>query len=321
MSEDPNAIAVIIAAYKAERVIGRAIRSALAQPEAQEIIVVVDGSPDGTAEAARACDDGSGRLKVLEQKWNRGPSAARNAAIAATTSPWITVLDDDDFMSAGRLGRLLESAGGYDFIADDLLLAQEGAEHGHCTPMWFTQQPDSPETITLSSFVSANCPDPTRPRRELGFLKPLMRRAFLYKHALFYDETMRLGEDYDLYARGIAAGGRFALMAAQGYVAVRRADSLSGNHGAKELLGLRASDDRLLRSPALTRQDRKIIRRHRLTTDKRYQWQRLIDAVNARNPIEAAACFGSDLTTSLHLAGNLLEQAWVRAFPGRVREA
>ena len=31
-----------------------------------------------------------------------------------------------------------------------------------------------------------------------------MRRAFLERHGLAYDETMRLGEDYDLYARALS---------------------------------------------------------------------------------------------------------------------
>lgn len=312
MGESANTVAVIIAAYKAERTIARAIRSALAQEEAAEIVVVVDASPDDTAAVARATDDGSGRLQVIVQPTNRGPAAARNAGIAATKSTWITVLDDDDFMEPRRLERLLAKALAVDFAADDLLLVQEGAEDGPRTCMWFEGKTE-PHMIGLRDFVEANCPDPKRPRRELGFLKPLMRRDFLYRNALFYDEKMRLGEDYDLYARALALGARFILMNAQGYVAVRRDSSLSARHGAPELKALRDSDDQLLKS-AMSPDERRAILQHRLTTDKRYQWQRLIDAVKARDPKEAAACFTSSGATSAHLVGKLWEQVGVRLF-------
>jgi hypothetical protein len=50
-----------------------------------------------------------------------------------------------------------------------------------------------------------------------------------------------------------------------------------------------------------------------LTTDKRYQWQRLIDAVKARDVGVALACFHSP-TIALHLTGKLWEQVGIRLF-------
>ena len=60
----------------------RAIRSALRENRVAEVVVVDDGSTDGTAAASRAADDGSGRLRVLSLETNRGPAFARNHAIA-----------------------------------------------------------------------------------------------------------------------------------------------------------------------------------------------------------------------------------------------
>jgi succinoglycan biosynthesis protein ExoU len=305
-------VAVIIAAWRGEQVIARAVRSALAQPEAAEIVVVVDASPDATAAAARAADDGSGRLQIIELPVNQGPAAARNIGLAATRSAWVAILDDDDYMQDGRLARLIALAEDYDFVADDLWLADEADPQTVRGAMWFTG-PAAPEELSLAAFVNANCPDPARPRGELGFLKPLIRRAFLNGRNLRYDEAMRLGEDYDLYARALAAGARFRLTPAQGYVAVRRADSLSARHGAAELRALRAADDRLLRAPGLSPGERAAIRRHRQTSDERYQWQRLIDAVKAHDPIEAIACFSSNANTSAHLLAQLWAQARQRA--------
>ena len=307
-----NEIAVIIAAYRGERVIGRAVRSALAQPETAEIVVVVDASPDATADAARAADDGSNRLQIIELAANQGPAAARNVGFAATRSPWVTILDDDDYMQPGRLARLRALADDCDIVADDLWLADESDPMGALNAMWFTG-PAAPRKLSLAEFVAANCPDPARPRRELGFLKPLIRRAFLNQHNLRYDEQMRLGEDYDLYARALAAGAKFRLVSAQGYVAVRRGASLSANHGTRELCALRAADDRLLRAQGLSPADRAAIHAHRQTSDERYQWQRLIDSVKTHNLVEALACFGSTPRTSAHLIGQLWTQVRLRA--------
>jgi len=122
----PDDVAVLIPAKDAVATVARAVRSALAQREAGEVLVVVDGSRDSTAEAALACDDGSGRLKVLRQA-NRGPSAAINAAHDATSSPLVCVLDADDFFQPGRLA---EAGRDWELAADRLLIAEEGAEDG-----------------------------------------------------------------------------------------------------------------------------------------------------------------------------------------------
>jgi hypothetical protein len=83
-------------------------------------------------------------------------------------------------------------------------------------------------------------------RKELGYLKPLIRRSFLDHHGLRYDEGLRLGEDYALYARALAAGARFLLVPTAGYVAVERADSLSARHNRRDLEALRNSDRELM---------------------------------------------------------------------------
>ncbi len=86
-------ISVVIPAFNAERHIGRAVRSVLAQTRAaDEIIVVDDGSTDGTAEAVRSF----GETVRLIQQPNAGASVARNTGIEAAAGEWIAFLDADD---------------------------------------------------------------------------------------------------------------------------------------------------------------------------------------------------------------------------------
>ena len=73
---EADAYSVVIPAYNAERFIGPAIESMLAQATPPETIIVVDdGSTDGTAEAARAA---GGIVRVVRQA-NAGQGAATTA--------------------------------------------------------------------------------------------------------------------------------------------------------------------------------------------------------------------------------------------------
>jgi glycosyltransferase involved in cell wall biosynthesis len=91
-NRDP-VISVVIPAYNRERTIGRAIQSALAQsrPPA-EIIVVDDGSTDGTGDVIAAHGD---QVRHVRQP-NAGAAAARNRGVEEATAPWVAFLDSDD---------------------------------------------------------------------------------------------------------------------------------------------------------------------------------------------------------------------------------
>jgi hypothetical protein len=94
-------------AHNQARFIGQAIRSVLAQSYLDwELVVVDDGSTDGTAEIARAFGDP--RVRVLVQV-QRGVCEARNAALAHSRSPYVALLDADDLYEPDKLQRHLET--------------------------------------------------------------------------------------------------------------------------------------------------------------------------------------------------------------------
>jgi succinoglycan biosynthesis protein ExoU len=301
-------IAVIIPLYNASATIARAVVSALAESEVSEVVVVDDASSDGGASvaAARACDDGSGRLKVIEQAVNQGPSAARNRAIGESRAEWIALLDSDDFFLAGRMSGLLEYADGMDFVADDMWQVDEGAPEGERRIL--LGDAGLPQEVSFLDFVLSNVSRSRRERGELGFIKPIMRRAFLEERGIAYREDMRLGEDYELYARSLAAGARMILVPAQGYVSVVRADSLSGLHSENDLRGLRDCDEGIGSDFDLSAADAKALRAHYVDTDCRLQWRLLILAVKARNVRAALSCFMRPWPVPLYLAGQLWGQ-------------
>jgi len=296
--------AIVIAAYNAEATLDRAVQSALAQPEATEICVVDDASRDGTAALARSWAEREPRVQVISLSVNAGPSAARNAAIAATRSPWITILDADDYMLPGRLAGLHRAAGDADFIADALIRVIGAA------PPPPAAERLQPTPLSFTDFVIGNLGIEGTPL-DLGFLKPMFRRRFVERHSLSYREDMRLGEDYEFYARALALGAWFLVCEPAGYVSVEREGSLSKAHSEADLQLLRDCDDKLATIRAFDAEERRALRRHRSSVDCRLQWRRLITAVKTRDIPGALSTFRSP-QTSLFLAARLGEQAWLR---------
>ena len=298
-------MAVLVAAWNAQATIARAVTSALQQAEAAEVCVVDDGSTDQTAERARACDDGTGRLKVIRFDRNQGPSAARNAALDATASPWVAILDADDYFLAGRLQRLLGLAADDDLVADALVRIEAGDVPAEISST------ERRQSLDLETFARGNL-GLARGPLDLGFLKPLIRREALRRAGLRYDPAMRLGEDYDLYARVLAGGGTGVLTTAAGYVSVRTSRSLSQAHSIEDLRRLRDCDQDLARASTRTSGERRALRSRRRGVERRLQWRLLIEAVKARQPLRAVKTFES-VHVSLYLAGQLIEQAWLRS--------
>ncbi len=86
-------ISVVIAAYNASATIERAVRSVLAQRRrADEILVIDDGSTDGTADIVRRFGS---EVRLISQA-NSGASVARNTGIQSASGDWIAFLDADD---------------------------------------------------------------------------------------------------------------------------------------------------------------------------------------------------------------------------------
>ncbi len=102
-----STISVIIPTYNRAACLARALDSVLAQSHApHEIIVVDDGSTDGTRAMVEALD---GAIHYLHQD-NQGVSAARNAGIRRATGQWLAFLDSDDEWLPEKLERQLALA-------------------------------------------------------------------------------------------------------------------------------------------------------------------------------------------------------------------
>lgn len=104
-------VSVIIPCYNAERYLAQCLDSVLAQSErAIEVIVVDDGSKDGTLSLANAYAEADDRVRVLHQE-NAGVSAARNRGLECARGEWVTFVDGDDVLLPQALHIMLSAAG------------------------------------------------------------------------------------------------------------------------------------------------------------------------------------------------------------------
>lgn len=280
-----RSIAVIIAAFNSASTIDRAVRSALAESEVRECIVVDDASDDTTIASALRADDGTKRLKVIQLSENRGPASARNAALDACTSDYVCVLDADDYFIPGRLRRLLERVTDDDLLADDIIIVPEDQLNAFTTALNGNivggMPPSAGIKLELSDFIRSNIPRRGRPRAETGFLKPIMKRDFIERTKLRYDSVLRLGEDYAFYARALMAGAKFRIVGACGYIAVERSNSLSSRHSIADLSELANFDSACIANENLNDDQRAAFREHLRATKKNIAFRRALSARSA----------------------------------------
>jgi GT2 family glycosyltransferase len=199
---------VVVSTFNRRDVVLRTVSTLLQQdcaPGEYEIIVVVDGSVDGTAGALRSLPLQS-RLRVIEQE-NRGLAGARNTGLRAATGELLVFLDDD--MSCGPT------------LVREHIAAHVGQEDIVGLGAIYVA-PDNPPRLVAEYFARGfggaylrqrDHPDEPWPEGVWSFGNTSIRRAVLMQAGGF-DERFRMREDAELGVRLLAAGVRPRFVAA-----------------------------------------------------------------------------------------------------------
>lgn len=97
---------IIVPVYNTEKYLDRCVKSLLSQTLSNiEVILVDDGSPDGSG---RICDDfsaGDPRVRVIHKK-NEGQGIARNAGLDLASGEYVLFIDSDDYIEEDTCSRL-----------------------------------------------------------------------------------------------------------------------------------------------------------------------------------------------------------------------
>lgn len=299
-------ISVIIAAWKAESFLERAVASALASSDVSvEVIIVDDASPDGTTQLAQRLAANDTRVIASRLDRNAGPSAARNRAIELAKGRYIAVLDADDAMDTGRLARMVRHADatGADLVADNMLEVDDtGARLGDdsfLTSDAFARDRE----IDLATWISFN--EPMKRGDCIGYLKPLISRQALPATGAAYDTALRNSEDYYLVAGLLAQGRKMAYLAAPGYFYTRSTGSTSHRLKPEHTQAWLDAERRFMEAngATLSGSDKQALtRRHRALRNV-HQLVATTEAVKSRKLGNAMGVLASDLRGAVYTLG------------------
>ncbi|MFA5951570.1 MAG: glycosyltransferase [Hyphomicrobium sp.] len=228
-------VSIIVPAFNSAACITACIRSGLEQTERNiEVIVVDDGSSDGTQGVIEALAAADGRIRPFRHSENQGPGAARNTAIGFARGRWLALLDADDAFRPHRLEALCKRAeqSNCDLLADNLELqdAITNRSLGLAFPHhWMAGE----QELSLAEFLRRDQPGRVE-ALEFGFAKPIIRREFIIRTGIRYAPDLMVGEDFLFYATCLAHGACFLTYDAAHYLHRIRPGSISRDPAAPE---------------------------------------------------------------------------------------
>ena len=184
-------ISVIMAAYNAERFVGEAIDSVLAQTYANwELVCVDDCSADGTVGVVEDYAAREARVRLIRNATNLGAAQSRNVAIENAQGEYLAILDADDVSLPDRFERSLRAFAESDertglVGSQAYFIDEDGTSLGESTMTCL------PEYLTGEVIPDAS------PMRHSSW----MMRADVVRALCGYEAAFRGSHDYDLYLR------------------------------------------------------------------------------------------------------------------------
>jgi hypothetical protein len=186
----------VVAAHQAARHLGSALASLASQIQDDlEVIVVDDGSTDGTAASAAAFALTDPRFRLIRLDRNRGQGAALNVGLGLASGRYLAVLDADDEATPGRLAQQVAA-----FEADPGLVLVGGAVATFCDrhavegQVWRYATDDGAiraRTLFKSEVISGAI---------------TFDRERLAREGIRFDESLRLGVDWALSVAALRVG-------------------------------------------------------------------------------------------------------------------
>ena len=200
----PSRVSVIMPVYNAERTLEAAAASVLNQTWRElELLLINDGSRDGSLELCRRIAARDSRVRVLTQE-NGGPAKARNAALSEITGEFVTFADSDDAMEPGACESMLRAIGETDLVISHFFfdMGKNSTDHGLI-------QED--KTVSEPEFLHLLMQRPTTFYYSALWNK-LYRTRIILDNGISFDSFFDWGEDFVFnlqYDAHLTGGVRF----------------------------------------------------------------------------------------------------------------
>lgn len=181
-------ISVIMPVYNCENYIEAAVKSVLGGGvEDIELIAIDDCSGDRSWEILSSLADQDSRIRAYRHKQNTGVSAVRNEALALASGEYVAFCDSDDTVAPGGYSALLGAIGDSDIAVGAY---EDLTDTGHTTPCPINQAAKASPFLTLFAVCC--------------LWTKLIRREFIVKNRLSFDQSVHIGEDV-IFLANVAA--------------------------------------------------------------------------------------------------------------------
>lgn len=208
-------VSVIMPVYNTGEYLKTAVESILSQSLKEfELILVDDGSTDGSSERCDEYARQDNRVVVLHQK-NGGICNARNAALKIAQGEYIAFSDHDDEYSQGFLNaaykKAIETEADIVKVSKKVLVTLDGAivkeRSNHLPNVLWGRKEIMEHYFDLFTGLKINC-----------VWDSLFKSSFLKDNNIWFDEFYKCGgEDYDIMARYLPYVNKIAMMSEQYY--------------------------------------------------------------------------------------------------------
>lgn len=219
----------IVPVYNMERFIGRCLQSLVKQglpEEAYEIIVVDDGSTDGSRSVVEAVAQSWPQIRLLTQD-NQGVSQARNLALEAARGKYVQFVDSDDLLQEGQMASLVQRAmdDDLDVLVFNYNIADISGQVTHAAC----------DTVVVPDEVTSGVEYLQHHRMSPYVWRYLIRRDFIISNGWRFDKELIVCEDGDFIAHFLLDAERVVASDKAPYCYVNRSDSAMHNQDRDHL--------------------------------------------------------------------------------------
>lgn len=238
---DTAPVSVVIPTYNGKLFLKEAVDSVKAQTlPVAEIIVVDDGSTDGTLELAHSLD-----VTVLSQQ-HAGITAARNTGILKSTQPWIAFLDHDDLWEAEKIEAQMNIAArdpGISMITCDYsIFDRNGTTESSILEKYRRGYAGQPKTrLGENEAVIYELNECFADAIYILMPSFLMMKHELLQQIGMFDESLGFAEDFDCFMRGLVSSSLGVVEKILGHRRVHESNA-SHRYAANTLTALRVTE-------------------------------------------------------------------------------
>lgn len=201
---------IIIPVYNKEKSVERSLQSVMAQTFTDwELVIVNDGSKDQSKEVIARFNDP--RIRYFEHS-NHGVSFTRNAGLQVAIGKYVHFLDADDYLAPDRLQHLYDAISTHEadiYFTGITSVSTQGEMKQISAPYsgYVSEREFKSSFYRIETATSIYGYVPTK----------IIRRSFYLEHNLFFDESLRLSEDFDLFLRCYQKATTFFFVHDYGY--------------------------------------------------------------------------------------------------------